>query len=87
MYQILSQVKRLRQSAKFKNVFVRPDRSEEERASDRLLVQELLNKREAEPGKCYTLEQGQSTQGTKQQSDAYFVATVFVLYEDDFLHL
>ena len=58
VYQILSQVKKLRQSAKFKNVFVRPDRSEEERASDRLLVQELVKKREAEPGKVHYIRAG-----------------------------
>jgi len=51
-------VKKLRQSAKFKNVFVRPDRSEEDRVSDRLLVQELVKKREAEPGKVHYIRAG-----------------------------
>ena len=58
VYQIPSQVKRLHQSAKFKDVFVRPDRSEEERASDRLLVQELVKKRETEPWKLHYIRGG-----------------------------
>jgi hypothetical protein len=47
--QVLSQVMKLRQSANFSNVYVRPDRSEKERSQDRLLVQELFKKRESDP--------------------------------------
>ena len=55
---VLSQVRKLRQSAKFSNVYVRPDRSEEARSQDRLLVQELLRKRESEPGKLHYIRAG-----------------------------
>ena len=58
VYQVLSQVRKLRHSAKFGKVFIRPDRSEEERASDRLLVQELMKKRDKEPGKLHYIRAG-----------------------------
>ena len=54
VHQVLSQVRKLRNSATFKSVYVRPDRSEEERSQDRLLVQELLKKRGSEPDKVGT---------------------------------
>ena len=56
--QVLSQVRKLRQSASFSKVYVRPDRSEEARCQDRLLVQELLKKRESEPGKLHYIRAG-----------------------------
>ena len=58
VYQILSQARNLRRSVKFSQVFVRPDRSEEERAQDRLLVQELARKREEEPEKLHYIKAG-----------------------------
>ena len=57
-FQILSQASRLRQSEDFSSVFVRPDRSEEERSQNRLLVQELIKKRECEPGKRHFIRGG-----------------------------
>jgi len=57
-HQILSQARRLRESENFSSVFVRPDRSEEERAQNRLLVQELLKKRENESGKRHYIKGG-----------------------------
>ena len=58
VYQILSQVRKLRQSAKFSKVFVRPDRSAEERAINRLLVQELVQRRENTPEKLHFIKAG-----------------------------
>ena len=58
VYLILSQARKLRQSEKFSKVFVRPDRSEEERTHDKLLVQELIEKREKEPGKLHYIRAG-----------------------------
>ena len=58
VYQILSQARKLRHSAKFSKVFVRPDRSEEERASDRLLVQELSQRRKNEPNRLHYIRAG-----------------------------
>ena len=57
-FQILSQARRLRKSEDFSSVFVRPDRSEEERSLNRLLVQELIKKRENEPGKRHFIRNG-----------------------------
>ena len=57
-FQILSQARRLRESDDFSSVFVRPDRSEEERSLNRLLVQELIKKREDEPGKRHFIRSG-----------------------------
>ena len=58
VYQILSHARKLRHSAKFSKVFVRPDRSEEERASDRLLVQELSQRRKNEPNRLHYIRSG-----------------------------
>ena len=55
---ILSQSRKLRQSEKFSSVFVRPDRSEEERVQNRLLVQELIKKRSNESGKRHFIKGG-----------------------------
>jgi hypothetical protein len=57
-HQILSQARRLRESENFSLVFVRPDRSEEERAQNRLLVQELHKKRTDESGKRHYIKGG-----------------------------
>jgi len=57
-FQILSQARRLRESEDFSSVFVRPDRSEEERSQNRLLVQELIKKRGDEPGKRHFIRTG-----------------------------
>ena len=57
-FQILSQARRLRESVDFSSVFVRPDRSEEERSQNRLLVQELIKKRRDEPGKRHFIRGG-----------------------------
>ena len=58
VHQILSQARKLRHSATFSKVYVRPDRSEEERSKDRLLVQELLKKRDAEPVQLHFIRAG-----------------------------
>ena len=58
VHQILCQVRKLRHSSNFSSVYVRPDRSEEERSQDRLLVQELLKKREAQPDKLHFIRAG-----------------------------
>jgi hypothetical protein len=57
-HQILSQARRLRESENFGSVFVRPDRSEEEREQNRLLVQELHKKRTDEAGKRHFIKGG-----------------------------
>ena len=57
-HQILSQARRLRESENFSSVFVRPDRSEEERSQNRLLVQELIKKRSNESGKRHFIKGG-----------------------------
>jgi molybdopterin-biosynthesis enzyme MoeA-like protein len=56
--QILSQTRRLHKSESFGSVFVRPDRSEEERSRHRLLVEELFKKREDEPSKRHYIQRG-----------------------------
>ena len=58
VHQVLCQVKKLRHSATFSKVYVRPDRSEEERAQDRLLVNEMAKKREMEPDKLHFIRSG-----------------------------
>ena len=58
VHQVLSQARKLRHSASFSSVYVRPDRSEEERSKDRLLVTELLKKREAEPDQLHFIRAG-----------------------------
>ena len=58
VYEALRQARRLRHSEKFSKVFVRPDRSVEERAQDKVLVQDLLKKREAEPNKLHYIRSG-----------------------------
>lgn len=58
VYDVLRQVNKLRHLATFSKVYVRPDRSEEERSQDRLLVQELVRKREAEQGRVPYIRSG-----------------------------
>ena len=58
VYEALRQARKLRHSEKFSKVFVRPDRSDEERARDKVLVQELLKKRETEPNKLHFIRSG-----------------------------
>ena len=58
VHEVLRQVKKLRHSTTFSKVYVRPDRSEEERSQDRLLVQELIKKRDAEPGRLHFIRSG-----------------------------
>jgi hypothetical protein len=58
VHRILSQARKLRHSSTFSKVYVRPDRSEEERSKDRLLVQELLKKRDAEPDQLHFIRAG-----------------------------
>ena len=57
-YQILSQARKLHKSDNFGSVFIRPDRSQEERAQNKLLVQELIKKRDEEPGKRHFIKGG-----------------------------
>ena len=56
--QILSQARRLRQSDNFSSVYVRPDRSEEERVHNRLLVKELIKTRNNDPEKQHFIRGG-----------------------------
>ena len=56
VYQILSQVRKLRQSTKFSKVFVEPNRSEEERSFDSLSVQELVQRQEKTPEKLHFIK-------------------------------
>ena len=57
--QILGQAKRLKDSAKFSSVFIRPDRSVEERAQNKLLVQELHRRRDEQPTKRHFIRGGE----------------------------
>ena len=58
VHNVLSQVKKLRHSATFMSVYASPDHSEEERSQDRLLVQDLLKKRESEPERVHFIRAG-----------------------------
>ena len=48
----------MRSSSRFKSVFVRPDRTLEERASHKLLIEELKRRREADPEKKHYIKGG-----------------------------
>ena len=48
---VLVQARKLRISEKFSSVFIRPDRTVEERSAHKLLIEELKKKREDDPGK------------------------------------
>ena len=58
VHNVLSQVKKLRHSATFMSVYASPDHSEEERSQDRLLVLDLLKKRESEPERVHFIRAG-----------------------------
>ena len=56
--QILQKSRNLRNMDKFKDVFLSPDRTAEQRAQQKLLVQELKEKTLAMPGKKYFIREG-----------------------------
>ena len=55
---VLTQARKLRHSETFKSVFIRPDRSPEERASHKLLIEELKRRKEADPDKRHYIKGG-----------------------------
>ena len=57
--QILGKARDLRESGDYKEVFLSADRSVEERALHKQLVQELRNKRDSEPGRKHYIRGGQ----------------------------
>ena len=63
--QVLVQARKLRNSDKFKNVFIRPDRSPDERAEHKLLVEELKLKKEADPSKHFYIKGGKVCTGDR----------------------
>ena len=56
--ELLSKSSKLRQSEMFKNTFITPDRSREERVARRTLIQELRQKREDEPDAKFIIKSG-----------------------------
>jgi len=56
--QILAKARRLRESVKHKSVFICQDRSPEDRAQHRLLVEELKKRREEDPGRKHYIRGG-----------------------------
>ena len=73
---ILFQARKLRSSSRFKSVFVRPDRTLEERASHKLLIEELKRRREADPGKKHYIKGGSVlTEENTDMIDGYCVLT------------
>ena len=55
---LLSKSSKLRQSDVFKNTFISPDRSREERLARRTLIQELRQKRKDEPDSKFLIKSG-----------------------------
>ena len=55
---VLIQARKLRTSQKFSSVFIRPDRTLEERSAHKLLIEELKRKREEEPGNRHFIRGG-----------------------------
>ena len=55
---VLVQARKLRDSDKLKTVFIRSDRTLEERAAHKLLIEEVKKKREEEPGKKHFIRGG-----------------------------
>jgi len=55
---LLSKSSKLRQSDFFKNTFISPDRSREERAARRTLIHELRQKRKDEPDSTFLIKSG-----------------------------
>ena len=66
--QVLSQAKRLKDSERYSKVFIRPDRSKEERAQNKLLVDELMERRKNEPDKRHYIKSG--TLHSAEKSDS-----------------
>ena len=62
---VLRQARKLRDCEKFKNVFVRPDRSPDERAEHKLLVEELKQKKVADPSKYFYIKGGKVCTGDR----------------------
>ena len=56
---VLVQARKLRISEKFSSVFIRPDRTVEERSAHKLLIEELKKKREDDPGKKHFIKGGE----------------------------
>ena len=56
--QILSKTRSLKESDKYRAVFITPDRSEEQRVSLRLLVADLTKKKSEEPAKKHFIRGG-----------------------------
>ena len=56
--QVLSSKKGLKNSDRHKNVYISPDRSPEEREERRKLVEELKERKGAEPGKTFGIRGG-----------------------------
>ena len=67
--QILAKAKRLRTSPRHKSVFICQDRSPADRAQHRLLVEELKNKRSADPSKKYYIKGGVVCDGGLRKND------------------
>ena len=59
VYQILRKAKQLRDTEGYERVFISPDRTVEERISRQKLVNELKEKRAAEPNKHYIIRKGE----------------------------
>ena len=55
---LLSKSSKLRQSDTYKNTFISPDRSREERVARRTLIQELRQKRKDEPDSTFLIKSG-----------------------------
>ena len=56
--QVFVLARKLRNSDKFRTVFIRPDRTPDERAAHKLLVEELKRKREADSSKHHFIRRG-----------------------------
>ena len=68
--QILAKSRQLRQSEKYKSVFLSPDRTAEQRTEHRELVQQLKEKAKEEPHRHHYIKRGQiySTDTNKTQT-------------------
>ena len=69
VHQILAKAKRLRTSAKHKSVFICQDRSPEDRAQHRLLVEELKNRRSDDASKKFYIRGGVVCEGGVRRTD------------------
>ena len=61
MYQILRSAKLLKEIEDFKNIYLCPDRTIEERTNRRKLVEQLKQQRLADPNKKYCIRKGEIT--------------------------